>query len=293
MFSNRPLTEKPLTRSELLAAMMIFLLPMISIFLTIWLLLPQWANIILVIIFWGCIIFAVGLAIVKKLPRWSLSYLGFLIAVGLVLSRFDQAWTSWIYPIFIESYGPRSMWPLGIRIIYSGIGALVYAFSLLLGALILVNLLRLIPFTRRIWQRIRADWTQLSFLIYGSLVFLISIAFEEYQYDEIWKIGAWVSLAIGGWLFMRAKVQKQRILTLIGGTTGALWIVAIGTWVLIPLQDWESRYSLITMQNLRWTDTSMILIGWICFLLVMIAPALLNFLPQTPPPDVQENVVPA
>ena len=182
------------------------------------------------------------------------------------------------------------MWPLGIRIMYGGSAAIIYIFSILLGGLTLVNLLRMIPFTRRIWQRIRADWTQLSFLTYGSLVFLITISFEEYRYDEIWKIGAWVSLAIGGWLYMRVKRQKQRILTLIGGATGAMWIVAVGTWVLIPLQDWESRYSLISMQDVRWTDTSMVVIGWICILLAMIAPALLNFLPYTPPPDVQERI---
>jgi len=290
MFSNKIINEKPLTLAELLAAMIIFVLPILSISLNFWLYLPQWASIVLVVLFWSCVIFAVGLAITKKLPRWSVSYLGFLTAVCLVFSRFDQIWTSWLFPIFIESFGPRSMWALGIRIIYGGSTALIHISSILLGALILVNLLRMIPFTRRIWHRIRADWTHLSFLVYGSLVFLIIIAFEGYRYDEIWKIGSWVSMAIGGWLYIRAKRQKQRILTLIGGATGAMWIVAIGTWVLIPLQNWERRYSLISMRDLRWTNTSIVIIGWICILLVMIAPALLNFVPHTPPPDDQENV---
>jgi hypothetical protein len=151
----------------------------------------------------------------------------------------------------------------------------------------------MIPFTRRIWQRIRADWTQLSFLVYGGLVFLITTAFEDYRYAEIWKIGAWISMAIGGWLYLRAKRQKQRILTLIGGATGALWILAIGTWVLIPLQNWGRRYSLISMREVRWTSTSMVIIGWICILLVMMAPVLLNFLPFSRSPDVQEDAKPA
>ena len=37
------------------------------------------------------------------------------------------------------------------------------------------------------------------------------------------------------------------------------------------------------------TDTGTAIIGWVCILLVMMAPALLNFLPNTSPPDVQEN----
>jgi hypothetical protein len=58
--------------------------------------------------------------------------------------------------------------------------------SILMGALILVNLLRLLPQTRGVWQRIRADWTQLSFLLYGGLVISTMLLFDEYHYDTIW-----------------------------------------------------------------------------------------------------------
>jgi hypothetical protein len=289
MPSNGFVDEKSLTRSELLAAMVIFLLPMLSISLTRWLYLPQWIQVVLTFLFWGCTIFSVGLAVARRMPRWSLSYLGFLLIISIIIfGQFDRAWT-WTYPYFIQSFGPRSMWPLGIRIIYGAGGVLTFIFSILFGALILVSFLRLFPYTRIIWQRIRTDWTQLSFLLYGSIVFLVIFAFEEYRYDDIWKLAAWASLAVGAWLYLRAKGQKQRILTLICGATGAMWIIAIGTWVLIPLQDWQERYSLISMQDLRWTDTSIAIIGWICILLAMMAPALLNFLPHTPP-NVQKDV---
>ena len=283
--------EKPLQRSELLAAMMLFLLPMVSIFSTTGIHLPNWTNILLVFTFWGCIIFSVGLAVAKRLPRWSLSYLGVLLIIGIIFGQFDRAW-AWTYPYFIQSFGPRSMWPLGIRIIYGGGGTLTFILSILLEALILVSLLRLLPYTRIIWLRIRTDWTQLSFLLYGSIVFLVIFAFEEYRHDEIWKVAAWASLSLGAWLHLQAKRQKQRILALICGASGAMWIITIGTWVLIPLQDWQERYSLISMQDLRWTDTSVAIIGWICILIIMVAPALLNFLPHTSSPNVQEDVAP-
>ena len=291
MPSNGFIEEKPMQPSELLAAMMLFLIPMVSILLTTGIRLPNWANILLVFTFWGGIIFAVGLAIAKRLPRWSLSYLGILLIIGIIFGQFDRAWT-WTYPHFIQSFGPRSMWPLGIRIIYSAGGTLTFIFSILLGALILVSFLRLIPYTRIIWLRIRTDWTQLSFLLYGSIVFLVIFAFEEYRYDDIWKFAAWASLALGAWLHLHAKRQKQRILALICGATGAMWIIAFGTWFLIPLQDWQERYSLISIQDLRWTDTSVAIIGWICILLAMIAPALLNLLPTPPSLDSQKDVTP-
>jgi hypothetical protein len=284
--------ENPLTRSELLAAMVIFLLPILSISLTIWLYLPQWIQVVLTFLFWGFTIYSVGLAIARRMPRWSLSYLGFLLIIGTIVGRIDRVWT-WIYPYFIQSFGARSMWPLGIRIIYGAGGALTFIFSILFGALILVSFLRLIPYTRIIWLRIRTDWTQLSFLIYGSIVFLVIFAFEEYRYDDIWKLAAWASLAVGAWVYLRAKGQKQRILALICGATGAMWIIAVGTWFLIPLQDWQARYSLIAMQDLRRTDTSVAIIGWICILLAMIAPALLNLLPTSHSLDTRKDITPA
>jgi hypothetical protein len=151
----------------------------------------------------------------------------------------------------------------------------------------------LIPYTRIIWLRIRTDWTQLSFLLYGSIVFLVIFAFEEYRYDDIWKLAAWASLAVGAWVYLRAKGQKQRILALICGASGAMWIIAVGTWFLIPFQDWQARYSLIARQDLRWTDTSVVIVGWICILLAMIAPALLNLLPTSHSLDTRKDITPA
>ncbi|MGD8404019.1 MAG: hypothetical protein PVJ21_10185 [Anaerolineales bacterium] len=287
MTSNRFADEKPLTRRELLAAPMLFLLPIISILLTTGISLPNWANILLVFILWGCIFFSVGLAVAKKLPRWSLPYLGVLLVIGLLFAQFDRAWT-WTYPYFIQAFGSRSTWPLGIRVIYGAGGALSMILLILVGAIALVGILSLLPITRKLWYRIRSDWTQFSFLIYGSLVFFVSIAFEEFQYDELSKIIAWISLALGALLYLRSNEIKQRILALIGGATGAMWTIAISYWVLIPLQDWPTRY----VKDFLWTDTSTAILGWVCFLLIMIAPALLNLMPYSPPPDVQENVSP-
>jgi hypothetical protein len=288
MPSNGSIEEKPLPRSELLAAMIIFLLPLVSIVAITGISLPQWIDYFVLILFWGAVLFALGLAIIKRLPRWSLSYLGFVLMLGFVLSPYSRLW-GWIYPYFIQSFGPRSYWSLPIQIIYVGIFAFIMLFSILLSALILVNLLRLLPYTRGVWQRIRADWTQLSFMLYGGLVFGILLAFEEYRQEEIWKLTAWICLALGAWLYLRAKGQKQRILALICGATGAMWIVALAKWVLIPLQKWPTGYPVAPSETSRWVETSGAMIGWVWILIMLIAPALLNLLPQSPSPIVSKE----
>jgi hypothetical protein len=292
MSSNGYIDEKPLTRSELLAAMVIFLLPMLSISLTTWLYLPQWIQIVFTFIFWGCTIFSVGLAINRRMPRWSLPYLGFVLIIGVIIGGPDRIF-SWVYPVFTQAFGAISVWPILIRIIYEGIFGFTMMLALLVSALALVNLLRLVPITRGVWQHIREDWTQLSFLMYGSLVFSPILLFEEFRYAGISKLIAWFCLALGAWLYLRYKEKRQRILALIGGATGAMWVVAISFWVIIPLQDWQSRYSLVSMQELQRTETGSVLLFLGIVLITLLAPALLNFLPTPPTPNVQEDITPA
>jgi hypothetical protein len=292
MVSNGFVKEKPLPRIELLAALIIFLLPLLmSLFGTLAATgnsLPRWVDNSVLVLFLGAVLFALGLAIIKGLPRWSLSYLGFVLMLGLILSRYDRIW-GWIYPFFIQSFGPRSYWSLPVRIIYVAVFEFIFIFSILLGALILVNLLRLLPHTHGVWQRIRADWTQLSFLLYGGLVISISLMFEEYHYADVWRFMASVCLVLGAWLYLRAKRQKQRILALICGATAAMWIIALAKWVLIPLQEWPTGYPVSPSEATRWVETGSAMIGWVWILIMLLAPALLNLLPQASDPIVSSE----
>jgi hypothetical protein len=267
--------ERPLPRSELLAAMVIFVLPLFGVVAATSLRLSQWMDYGALALCWGTVLFALGLAIARRLPRWSLSYLGFALMLGIVLGPIDRVW-SWLYPIFLRAYGPRSGWSVPVRIVYVGIAELILLGTLLVSALILVNLLRVWPSTRRVWQGIRADWTHLSFLFYGGLVFSILLAFDEYRYDESWKFVAWFWLAVAAWWYLRTKGQRRRILALICGATAAMWTVALAKWVLIPLQEWPTGYPIAPSETSRWVETGSAVSGWVCILLMLIAPALLN-----------------
>jgi hypothetical protein len=201
----------------------------------------------------------------------------------MILLHYDATWSA-IYPLFLDLFGPRFLWPILVRVLYVAAFEFIVLFSFLLAALLLVNLLRLLPYTRDVWQRIRADWTRLSFLLYGGLVIHLWVLFEEYRYDGLWQLMAWISLALGAWAYLRATGQKQRILALVGGATGAMWIVALAKWVLIPLQKWPAGYPVSPSEVTRWVETGSALTGWVCILLVLLAPALLRLLPQAPEP---------
>jgi hypothetical protein len=287
MASNGFVEEKPMPRIELLVALIIFLLPLLwplfGILAATGNSLPRWVDTTVLVLLLGVVLSALGLAIVKGLPRWSLSYLGFVLMLGFILSWYDRIW-GWIYPFFIQSFGPRSYWSVPMRILYVAVFEFIFLFSILLGALILVNLLRLLPHTRGVWQRIRADWTQLSFLLYGGLVISTMLLFDEYHHDNVWHLVAWSCLVLGAWLYLRAKRPKQRILALICGATGAMWIVALAKWVLIPLQKWPTGYPVSPSEATRWVEVGSAMIGWVWILVMLLVPALLSLLPQSPDP---------
>jgi hypothetical protein len=288
MSSSGFMEEEPLPRSERLAAMVLFLLPLLGFLAATRTNLPGWLDELLPMLLVGSLLLALGWAVIKGLPRWSLAYLGFALMLGITISGYDRIW-SWIYPFFIGLFGPRSIWPLAVRVLYVGTFTFIISFSTLVGALIVVNLLRLVPSARGVWQRIRADWTQLSFLFYGGLVFGVLLPFDEYHHAEIWLSTAWLALALGAWLYLRAKGQWQRILALIFGATGAMWIVALAKWVLIPLQKWPTGYPVSPSEATRWVETGSALVGWLCILIMLVAPALLDLLPRAPGPIVSRE----
>jgi hypothetical protein len=269
-----------------------FLLPLLGFLAATRTSLPEWLDDLLPLLLVGSLILVLGWAVVRGLPRWSLAYLGFVLVLGIIVSGYDRLW-GWIYPFFIGLFGPRSVWPLPVRVLYGGTFTFIMSLSILVGALIAVKLLQLLPFARGVWQRIRADWTQLSFLFYGGLVFGISILFDEYHHAEIWLSATWILLALGAWLYLRAKGRWQRSLALIFGATGAMWTVALAKWVLIPLQKWPMGYPLSPSEATRWVETGSALAGWLCILLMLVAPALMDLLPPAPGSIVSREEDPA
>ena len=175
--------------------------------------------------------------------------------------------------------GPEP-WPLGVHILYQGLQAAFAWFLTLLAAILLVGFFALWMRTHGLAQRLWGDWTQLSFLIFGGVVFYIGLIFDAYQQENIWEIAAWCCMAAGAWVYLRARTQRTRILALIASVSLAMWIVAVGKWYLIPLQDWPIWFENYIPETERWFEAGRTIVQWVSIMTAMLAPALLALLPQ-------------
>ena len=293
--SSDPFPSKP---SELLAALTIFLIPALAALLSkivgelIVDNVPQWVGSSLAIIFLGSLIIPLILAIIRGFPHWSPPYLGVLLVIFTFYGLFWKVWER-IYPSVTSWFGSMGSWSLSVRILVQGMQAAIFWFLVLLSTLILVSILRLLPHTRTLWKRIRQDWTQFSFFLYGGLVVHIILIFDEYQQDEPWLIAAWLILAAGCWLYLRSREQTQRVLILLGGATLAMWIVTAGKLYLVPLQNWGPWFERYPPEIERWFESGRTIADWLCLVITLLIPSLLNLLPGKQKMVPQEEPVPA
>jgi len=282
-----------LKSNELVAALTIFLIPALAALLVEIVgiaKMPAWAGSILGITFLGSIIVPLIWAIIRGFPRWSPPYLGVLL---VVFTYYVPFWGVWglIYPFVTRWLGSMYTWPLSSRIFIQGIQAAIIWSLVLLSTLILVSILRIFPHTRALWERIRHDWTQLSFFMYGGLVVHIIFIFDEYQKDEPWLIATWLVLAVGSWLYLHSREQFQRILILLCGATLAMWIVTTGKWFLVPHQNWGPWFERFPPETERWFESGRTIADWLCFVVALLIPALLNLLPKKPKTGSNEDIV--
>jgi hypothetical protein len=158
-------------------------------------------------------------------------------------------------------------------------------FLVLLVAVIIFTLLKHWPRIHTLWRHIREDWTHLSFLVYGGLVFYILLIFDEYRYEDSWIFVAFVCLGIGAWFYLKTKGQKMRILALISGVTAALWVVTVGKWILVPMQNWP-----VNIESERIFESLRTIGSWIVTIAALMAPALLKLLPLFPKSNIEEGI---
>jgi len=274
----------PIKRNEMWAGLSIFLVPALAAFLVEIIgepTLPGWIGPLMVVGFLGCVIVPFIWAVLRGLPPWSTPYLG-VLRVGFVFFVLFWPLIQLIYPVFTSWIWPMHSWSMPLRIFYQGVQAAVLWLSVLLTAFVLVSLLRLWKHTRSLWQQVQQDWTLLSFILYGGLVLNIVLIFDEYQGDGPWMAAAWLSLGIGGWFYLRARTQKQRLITLLCGATVAMWIVAVGKWVLVPSQNWGPWFGRHPAETERWFESLRTLVDWLCLSAALLIPSLLNLFPQQP-----------
>lgn len=272
----------PSSGIDWLAAFAIFLLPLISTPLS-GTVTPRWMLNLLFVFFLGCILLAIVVAVKQGLPRWSLSYLGFVLTTFVFYSLLWILWGLIFHTPWMIIFGPMDTWSLPVRILYQGVTIAFMWFLVLAIAIVLFNLFQ--HWFKNIWQSVRADWTQLSFIVYGGLIFYIWLIFDEYQHEKPWLFAAFTSLAVGGLLYLRARGLIGRFTALIIGSTAAMWIVAIGKWNLVPMQNWP-----VDLDAERIFESLRTISSWVVTIAALTAPLLLNLLPRSQSPIMDEVI---
>ena len=216
----------------------------------------------------------------KAFPRWSLPYAGLLAIVFVNFGLFRMAEGQIVrlkeQVVTVGDELSRFAWGA----IRSG---LRWFFVLaLLGLVVLVC--AVLPSLRRTFAKMRRDWPKLSFLLYGAIVFICFFGFDEYQYEGPYMAAGMLSLALGAWFYLQGKTIARRILPLLAGATLAMWIMAVGKWLIVPRQDWPVWFGWHPVEVERWFESGGEMITWVWVLAALSAPALLGLLPGAKEP---------
>lgn len=267
--------EKPIRWWGVLAGMGLFLLPMIFELLgeistnT----LPVFFRVGLVV----SILILILFAIFKGLSRWGLPALGLVLGVLWMFVGL-QFVGSWFVP-WLERLvqGDRQAPPYVWQVIMDG---LLWV-PLLLISLAFVLIFFLLPPLRTLYRRVRNDWTLVSLTLYGAILIALFIDWDEYTQASYFISACYLFLAFGVAGYLLSKPKANRIAWLLGGATLSMLTMAVGKFILVPLQDWPMWLQWHPAASERWLESlrSLTELGWI--LLVLLAPAVLNLFPPS------------
>ena len=225
---------------------------------------PIWTSIAFIILFWSAAIGLILFGSAKGLPRWFLPYLGVLLAIAslllfniLVNFRLDVWW--------YRSSGFESVFNFGN---FLWIGLILLVFLLLATS-------RSIPRFHPFYQRLRNDWTLLSFLLYGTVPLMLWLIFDEYVNEEPFFALSLFMLALGGWFYLKNDEPLKRFVSLQIGLAFSIFMAAVGKAALI-MWSRSQVFDFILKDELLST-----LMTWVWLALIMLIPLLLKLFPRS------------
>jgi hypothetical protein len=197
----------------------------------------------------GLLVLVWIIGVVRGLPLWSLPALGLvLFFLGFFFLHFSAVAA---VSAVLTAFG-RPLWPepLVPRLLT---GSVVEVLYLLQAALVLFFLYRaVIPFG----ERVRQDWTQMSYLAFGMALPLILID-DPYRGLDAWRIASAVLLTLGGLLYLIAPDRWLRLSVLALPVLISGILLSMGIYQVFPDQSfaradpafrtWEAFQPLLRM----------------------------------------------
>lgn len=206
------------------------------------------------------ILLLLGLA--NGLPRWSMPYLGMLLALFSVYS---------ISVLIYAYYGGYDLYERSWFL-----GALVNQMYMWSGLIVFVLLVVMASAILPAFKQFRRDWTLLCFLVYGTAPFAVVLAFDDYQQVESFTLLALSIQALGIWFYLKTHGKWKRFLVLFAGLTLSMWAVGISKVILAPSQPWFRGNAL------DWWGPEMMspVIMWAWLAVGMLLPSVIHFFPK-------------
>jgi hypothetical protein len=212
------------------------------------------------------------MGLLARMPRWALPYAGMPLAlVAFVFINVLGVQTQF----FGSSDAPWVLRMSGFLAIF-----LVMVFAL---TMLSVWLAGKVPLTRPFYERVKADWSLLSFTLYGGALIFIAGMYEDIAGAGWHVLLTLIPLVWGIWVYLRAERMERRLLALFLSIAAAMGIALVAN---LQLMDWVSPTALqIGPLALNRVVLSVILAWLVCEAMIF-APALLQFTlpPRSPVP---------
>ena len=259
-----------LSGKELLIALAVFLLPALLI------LMNATPGASLSTVYPAALVFLVAmilLGILGGFSRWSLPYLGF--ALSLFGYLFVFRWVAdLISPALMVRVSPGP-WDDSTRLLLKAVSVGWLWFTLFSYTLLLVAVLGIFRRFRRLLSCIRRDWTLLSYILYGEILFALILLFDDYRFTEPYAIASLLCLVAGGWLYLRSPHPWRRVLALGCGLTLAMGIAVLDRWLVGPGTKGTTWVYELSGGGGRWPESVLILSEWVLMLVVLLLPGFL------------------
>jgi hypothetical protein len=164
-------------------------------------------------------------------PLWSMPYVSLILAVSVYLFVFQRI-ASQISPALISNFAPGP-WDhstyLVLQVAFNGMLWLMLFCLTLLAVTLLAAFNRFQP----LLERLRYDWSLLSYILYGESVFALLLHHRQSELGYL--LASLLCLVAGVWFFLSTSRPAgaspgQRLLTLLTCLTLAVSVSALQTW---------------------------------------------------------------
>lgn len=131
-----------------------------------------------------------------------------------------------------------------------------------------------IPLFRPIFQRVRQDWSLVSFLLYGLSLFMV-VMNVEYRGLGLYQLASLIILGVGALLYLHPAGSWARLVTLVIALGLSMGVLGLGIYLIYPQQSWAAQTTFP-----RWWEAVWPLLLGISLAVNMVMPALLSYLPK-------------